>query len=151
MAQNRKKLASKQKTPKAKANKIIDGVNISNLLTGPLKLLCEAVEEDKEIILSLRNNHKMYCKIKAFDKHCNILIYNVKEVWTVKSWESKTHVTKERYISQAFLRGDNIIMIVKCPGKKKGNQEVKKLDIQKEALAEEVPGHNTESTETDSS
>lgn len=135
MAQNRKKLTPKQSNPKTKANKIIDGVNISNLLTGPLKLLCEAVEEDKEIILSLRNNHKMYCKIKAFDKHCNILIYNIKEVWTVKSWENKTHVTKERYISQAFLRGDNIIMIVKCPGKNKTNQENKKKQVEKETLA----------------
>ncbi|SGZ39245.1 related to small nuclear ribonucleoprotein chain D2 [Hanseniaspora guilliermondii] len=103
----------------SKKNNIIDGKNISNLLEGPLKLLCEAVEENRNVIISLRNNHKMYAKVKAFDKHCNMLIYDIKELWTEKNWKDKTHKSQERYIAQSFLRGDNIIMIVKCPSKKK--------------------------------
>lgn len=115
---NSKKLTSNTKVP-SKENKIINGNNISNLLQGPLKLLCEAVEENRNVIISLRNNHKMYAKVKAFDKHCNLLIYDIKELWTEKNWKDKTHKSQERYIAQSFLRGDNIIMIVKCPSKKK--------------------------------
>ncbi|XBW34855.1 hypothetical protein QEN19_000422 [Hanseniaspora menglaensis] len=119
MSTKHKKNISRSSHSDVKKNKIINGVNLSNLLVGPLKLLCEVVEEHREVIISLRNNHKMYANVKAFDKHCNILIYNIKEVWSEKNWETKTHVSKERYISQAFLRGDNIIMIVKCPAKKR--------------------------------
>ena len=115
---NSKKLTSNTKVP-SKENKIINGNNISNLLQGPFKLLCEAVEENRNVIISLRNNHKMYAKVKAFDKHCNLLIYDIKELWTEKNWKDKTHKSQERYIAQSFLRGDNIIMIVKCPSKKK--------------------------------
>lgn len=115
---NKSKLKHESKIP-SKKNNIIDGKNISNLLEGPLKLLCEAVEENKNVIISLRNNHKMYAKVKAFDKHCNMLIYDIKELWTEKNWKEKTHKSQERYIAQSFLRGDNIIMIVKCPSKKK--------------------------------
>lgn len=115
---NKNKLKHESKLP-SKKNNIIDGRNLSNLLEGPLKLLCEAVEENKNVIISLRNNHKMYAKVKAFDKHCNMLIYDVKELWTEKNWKDKTHKSQERYIAQSFLRGDNIIMIVKCPSKKK--------------------------------
>lgn len=115
---NKNKLKQESKFP-SKKNNIIDGKNISNLLEGPLKLLCEAVEENRNVIISLRNNHKMYAKVKAFDKHCNMLIYDIKELWTEKNWKDKTHRSQERYIAQSFLRGDNIIMIVKCPSKKK--------------------------------
>lgn len=115
---NKNKLKQESKFP-SKKNNIIDGKNISNLLEGPLKLLCEAVEENRNVIISLRNNHKMYAKVKAFDKHCNMLIYDIKELWTEKNWKNKTRKSQERYIAQSFLRGDNIIMIVKCPSKKK--------------------------------
>ena len=115
---NTKKLKTNTKTP-TKENKIIDGKNISNLLQGPLKLLGEAIEENRNVKISLRSNHKMYAKVMAFDKHCKRLIYVVKELWTYKNWKDKTHKSQEKYIAQSLLRGDNIIMIVKCPSKKK--------------------------------
>ena len=150
MAQKKKQTNNKSYKPTTKTNKIINGVNVSNLLTGPLKLLCEAVEENREVIISLRNNHKMYANVKAFDKHCNILIYNIKEVWSEKNWENKTHVSKERYIGQAFLRGDNIIMIVKCPPKKKksnsNNSDDKKTDTEEKinVIENEIKEDNEE-------
>ena len=30
----------------------------------------------------MRNNHKLLARVKAFDRHCNMVLENVKEIWT---------------------------------------------------------------------
>lgn len=48
--------------------------------TGPLSLLTLAVREHQQVLISLRNNKKLLARVKAFDRHFNMVLENVKEV-----------------------------------------------------------------------
>lgn len=48
--------------------------------TGPLSLLTLAVKTGTQVLISCRNNKKLLAHVKAFDRHCNMLLENVKEV-----------------------------------------------------------------------
>lgn len=37
---------------------------------------------DPQVLVSCRNNHKLLGRVKAFDRHCNMILENVKEMWT---------------------------------------------------------------------
>ncbi|EGW33086.1 uncharacterized protein SPAPADRAFT_60395 [Spathaspora passalidarum NRRL Y-27907] len=85
---------------------------------GPMSLLQNAVNNNTPIVISCRNNHKLIAKVKAFDRHCNLVLENVKELWTetVKNNKGKKikSTPKERFVSKMFLRGDSVIIIVKA-------------------------------------
>jgi hypothetical protein len=34
------------------------------------------------VLINCRNNHKLLGRIKAFDRHCNLVLENVREMWT---------------------------------------------------------------------
>lgn len=80
---------------------------------GPLSLINDSVLSKVPVIISLRNNHKIIARVKAFDRHCNMVLENVKELWTEK--KGKKIVNRERFISKLFLRGDSVIVILKAP------------------------------------
>ena len=80
---------------------------------GPMSLINEAMLSRTPVIISLRNNHKIIARVKAFDRHCNMVLENVKELWTEK--EKNQKVNRERFISKLFLRGDSVIVILKAP------------------------------------
>ena len=53
-------------------------------------------------------------------RHCNMVLENVKELWTEvprtgKGKKKSKPVNKDRYISKMFLRGDSVILVVKNP------------------------------------
>ena len=48
--------------------------------TGPLSVLQQSVKNNNQILISCRNNHKILARVKAFDRHCNMVLENVKEV-----------------------------------------------------------------------
>ena len=48
--------------------------------TGPLSVLQQSVKNNNQILISCRNNHKLFARVKAFDRHCNMVLENVKEV-----------------------------------------------------------------------
>lgn len=48
--------------------------------TGPLSILTLAVKNHSQVLISCRNNHKLLARVKAFDRHCNMVLENVKEV-----------------------------------------------------------------------
>ncbi|ODV94671.1 hypothetical protein PACTADRAFT_59086 [Pachysolen tannophilus NRRL Y-2460] len=79
---------------------------------GPMSILTNAIKQQSTILISLRNNHKLICKVKSFDRHCNMILENVKEIWE-EIGENKKKILKERFISKLFLRGDNVIVILK--------------------------------------
>lgn len=54
---------------------------------GPMSLINDSMQSRTPIIISLRNNHKIIARVKAFDRHCNMVLENVKELWTEKKWE----------------------------------------------------------------
>ncbi|GMM34781.1 mRNA splicing protein [Saccharomycopsis crataegensis] len=94
----------------------LEEYEISN---GPMSLLKSAVETHSPVIISLRNNHKLIARIKAFDRHSNMVLENVKELWTETPRNSKGKkikpVNKERFVSKMFLRGDSVIVVFKAP------------------------------------
>lgn len=100
---------------------------------GPLSLLMSAVKSNEQVLINLRNDHKLLARVKAFDRHCNLyvtastphaftclesfpcsVLENVREFWTERSKDGKT-VTKDRVISKLFLRGDSIILVLRNP------------------------------------
>merc|ERR1719424_1908571 len=88
--------------------------------TGPLFLLTQAVKTNSQVLINCRNNKKLLARVKAFDRHCNMVLENVKEIWTEtpKSGKGKAKakpINKERYISKMFLRGDSVIIVLKNP------------------------------------
>lgn len=80
---------------------------------GPMALINDAMITRNPVIISLRNNHKLIARVKAFDRHCNMVLENVKELWTEK--KGKQAVNRERFISKLFLRGDSVIVVLKAP------------------------------------
>jgi small nuclear ribonucleoprotein (snRNP)-like protein len=48
--------------------------------TGPLSVLQLSVKNHTQILISCRNNRKLLARVKAFDRHCNMVLENVKEV-----------------------------------------------------------------------
>ncbi|EDK38176.1 hypothetical protein PGUG_02274 [Meyerozyma guilliermondii ATCC 6260] len=85
---------------------------------GPMSLLQNALDNNTPVVISCRNNHKMVARVKAFDRHCNMVLENVKELWTesVKNGKGKVvnSVSKERFVSKLFLRGDSVVIVVKA-------------------------------------
>lgn len=85
---------------------------------GPMSLIKSAVDDDTPIVISCRNNHKLIGKVRAFDRHCNLILENVKELWTepIKNAKGKTikSVLKERFVAKLFLRGDSVVIVLKA-------------------------------------
>ena len=102
---------------------------------GPLSLLKEAVRTNSQILIYCRNNRKLLGRIRAFDRHMNIILEAVCEIWSeMMKGKSKTHKlrNRERFISKMFLRGDSIILIVKNPNDTKNEDEKEKKEEKEE-------------------
>jgi small nuclear ribonucleoprotein D2 len=70
-----------------------------------------ATRNHTQVLINCRNNRKLLARVKAFDRHCNMVLENVKEMWTEKSGKDKG-VNKDRFISKMFLRGDSVILVL---------------------------------------
>mmetsp|Transcript_2129 Transcript_2129/g.5646 ORF Transcript_2129/g.5646 Transcript_2129/m.5646 type:complete len:112 (+) Transcript_2129:332-667(+) len=94
--------------------------NAADLKSGPFSVLWRAVKGNTQVLVNVRNNHKLLGRVKAYDRHMNLLLEDVKEMWTETSKGGKgktrgTTVNKDRYVSKMFLRGDSVIIIVSNP------------------------------------
>jgi len=95
---------------------------------GPLSMLTRAVRSHSQVLISCRNNRKLLARIKAFDRHFNMVLESVTEMWTegggrinkngkgIKKKKSQP-VNKDRYISKMFLRGDSVVLVVATKNK----------------------------------
>jgi len=88
--------------------------------TGPLSVLTQSVKNNTQVLINCRNNKKLLARVKAFDRHCNMVLENVKEMWTEvpktgKGKKKSKPVNKDRFISKMFLRGDSVILVLKNP------------------------------------
>jgi small nuclear ribonucleoprotein D2 len=101
----------------------------TDLKSGPFSVLFHAVKNNTQILINVRNNHKLLARVKAYDRHFNLLLEDVKEMWTDISKGGKgrtrgTAINKDRYVSKMFLRGDSVILIVANPAAAvEGNKE----------------------------
>ena len=86
---------------------------------GPMSLLFNVVKSNLQVMILCRNNRKILARVKAFDRHMNMVLENVREMWTEiprgnKGKKAKP-VNRERFISKMFLRGDSVILVMKNP------------------------------------
>jgi small nuclear ribonucleoprotein D2 len=82
--------------------------------------LAESVKKNTQVLINVRNNKKLLARVKAFDRHCNMVLVNVKEMWTEtpqggKGKKKPKKVNRERLISKMFLRGDSVILVLRNP------------------------------------
>merc|ERR1711936_658810 len=87
--------------------------------TGPLSVLMSSVKNNTQVLINCRNNRKLLGRVKAFDRHRNMVLEHVKEMWyeipkTGKGKKAKP-INKDRYITKMFLRGDSVILVLKNP------------------------------------
>jgi len=76
-----------------------------------MSLISKIIQDKNLAIIFLRNNKKIIAKIKAFDKHFNLILESVRELWNDNS--KKISMTfKERHIGKMILRGDSVILII---------------------------------------
>ncbi|KAL7677030.1 hypothetical protein ACOME3_003279 [Neoechinorhynchus agilis] len=86
--------------------------------TGPLSLLMNAVRTNCQVLINCRNNRKLLARVKAFDRHCNMVLENVRELWiehpkSKKGGDKVKPINRERHIGKMFLRGDSVIVVLK--------------------------------------
>eukprot|EP01056_Protomagalhaensia_sp_Gyna25_P000321 Protomagalhaensia_sp_Gyna_25__320@NODE_114_length_5145_cov_64_994320_g87_i1_p6_GENE_NODE_114_length_5145_cov_64_994320_g87_i1NODE_114_length_5145_cov_64_994320_g87_i1_p6_ORF_typecomplete_len111_score5_49LSM/PF01423_22/5_5e16Hfq/PF17209_3/0_026_NODE_114_length_5145_cov_64_994320_g87_i113421674 len=90
---------------------------------GPLSLLAACVRDNCQVLVNCRHNRKILGRIKAFDRHCNLLLTDAREMWTETTTVSgsdgakkaKRTINKDRYISRMLLRGDSVIAVLRNP------------------------------------
>eukprot|EP00438_Fugacium_kawagutii_P022123 Skav232870 [mRNA] locus=scaffold1881:7482:9974:- [translate_table: standard] len=78
-----------------------------------------------QVLINCRNNRKILARVKAFDRHSNMVLENVREMWTEVPHGGKKKakpvnkdaaaVAIDRFISKMFLRGDSVILVLRNP------------------------------------
>mmetsp|Transcript_8327 Transcript_8327/g.12662 ORF Transcript_8327/g.12662 Transcript_8327/m.12662 type:complete len:131 (+) Transcript_8327:38-430(+) len=87
---------------------------------GPLSILTDSIKNHTEVLISCRHDRKLLGRVKAFDRHCNMVLEDVTEIWserpkTEKGQKREKKVNRERTIPKMFLRGDCVICVLKNP------------------------------------
>ncbi|GJD10083.1 Probable small nuclear ribonucleoprotein Sm D2 [Galdieria sulphuraria] len=76
----------------------------------------DCVKDGTPVLINVRNSKKLLGKVKAFDRHFNMILENVKEIWTEIPKSKKARpVNKDRFIPKMFLRGDSVVLVLKAP------------------------------------
>lgn len=99
---------------------VMEGVDEDEFATGPMALLVNAVKTNAQVLINCRNNRKLLGRVKAFDRHFNMVLENVREMWTEmprtgKGQKKKRFVNRDRFISKMFLRGDAVVLVMANP------------------------------------
>nr|XP_039325271.1 small nuclear ribonucleoprotein Sm D2-like [Saimiri boliviensis boliviensis] len=86
----------------------------------PLSVLTQSVKNNTQVLINCRNNKKLLGHVQAFNRHCNMVLENVKEMWTEvpksdKGKKKSKPVNKDHYISKMFLHGDSVIVVLQNP------------------------------------
>ena len=111
-----------QSTPKSElTEEQVRRLEEEEFTSGPLSVLTLAVQTHSQVLINCRNNKKLLARVKAFDRHFNMVLENVKEMWTEvprggsagKGGKKLKPVNKDRFISKMFLRGDSVILVVR--------------------------------------
>jgi small nuclear ribonucleoprotein D2 len=96
----------------------VDTDKAAEFATGPLSVLRRAVETEAQVLIKLRNSRALLARVKAFDRHFNMVLQDARELWTEFPKGSKQGarpVEKDRFISKLFLRGDSVILVLLNP------------------------------------
>lgn len=68
-----------------------------------------------QVLINCRNNKKLLGRVKAFDRHCNMVLENVKEMWTEhpSSGKGKKKVSENTQIVIFVIMRHKISLIFK--------------------------------------
>mmetsp|Transcript_25830 Transcript_25830/g.62722 ORF Transcript_25830/g.62722 Transcript_25830/m.62722 type:complete len:122 (+) Transcript_25830:70-435(+) len=98
---------------------VVETEKVEEYNEGPLSVLTQSVKENSQVLINVRNNKKLLGRVKAFDRHMNMILINVKEMWLEYPKGSAAGkakpIPKDRYISKMFLRGDSVILVLRNP------------------------------------
>lgn len=110
---------------------IVDTDKLDDFSLGPLSILKRAVQDNIQVLINVRNNKKLLARVKAFDRHCNMVLTDVTEMWVQFVHQSSQgpdatddkprkvskprRVERTRVISKMFLRGDSVILVLLNP------------------------------------
>ncbi|KAG6171260.1 mRNA splicing protein [Claviceps purpurea] len=100
--------------------------------SGPLSILQTAVKSHTQVLISIRNNRKLLARVKAFDRHCNMVLENVKEMWTetprLADGKKGRPVNKDRFISKMYVSnpGERRLVMMRKIKTKKQRKRVNK-------------------------
>ena len=80
---------------------------------GPLSMLKECVETLNKVIIDIggKGDKKLIARVISFDHTFNMILCDVVEEWTERRGRVLEH--KKRYLSNLFLPGHNVRVIVK--------------------------------------
>ncbi|KAH9257143.1 small nuclear ribonucleoprotein Sm D2 [Batrachochytrium salamandrivorans] len=92
----------------------LQAIEEAEFQTGPLSILTQ-LKNSSQVLVVCRNNRKLLARVKAFDRHCNMVLENVKEKTpqSGKGVKKAKPVNKDRFISKMFLRGDSVILVLR--------------------------------------
>lgn len=48
---------------------------VEDFSKGPLSVLWHSVKNNTQVLVNVRNNHKLLGRVKAFDRHCNLYVH----------------------------------------------------------------------------
>jgi small nuclear ribonucleoprotein D2 len=78
------------------------------------------METHTQIMIHCRSDRKLVGRLKAFDRHCNMILEECTEIWheypsAAKGEKRAKPIRRERYIPKMFLRGDSVISVLRNP------------------------------------
>lgn len=63
--------------------------------TGPLSVLTQSVKNNTQVLINCRNNKKLLGRVKAFDRHCNMVLERYYFVFVSRFYYSKITLFKK--------------------------------------------------------
>ena len=94
--------------------------NLQELSNGPLSIFTESIKNNTQVLINCRNNRKLLGRVSYFDRHLNMVLEEVKEMWTTSK-----PVHRDRFLGKMFLRGNSVIIVVKIGGQTIKKQETR--------------------------
>ena len=82
--------------------------------TGPLSVLTTSVKSNSQVLINCRNNRKLLGRVKAFDRHCNMILENVKEMWTEVMSAALLVLTVITYLMLRCVRAKQFCNLLMC-------------------------------------
>ena len=96
----------------------------------PFRVLERCVSDASPCLVSCRNDKKLYGILRAYDKHFNLILEQVRELWRERpparrtaygaaaapdrsSTDQDAAILHERFIPKLFVRGDTVIFVLR--------------------------------------
>ena len=57
---------------------------LEEMSNGPLSILTESVKTHTQVLINCRHNRKLLGRVRAFDRYLNMVLEEVKEMWTTE-------------------------------------------------------------------